>query len=183
MALSHPESLTADHDVSSFSCGNPGLDDWLKTRALSNQEKGFSAVIVVHEAGRVVGYYGSAPTAVLPAADMHPIRIDQLRSAREAALANQLPVACLLLGQLATDTSWINQGISTALLTHALQRCALGARLTGAPAVVVKAPDDAAKAFWTRRGFLPSKDDPLVLFRSILDISASLHAAGVALAA
>lgn len=183
MALSYPESLTADHDVSAFSCGNASLDDWLKTRALANQEKGFSAVIVVHEAGRVVGYYASAPTSVLPAADMHPIRISQLRSARQTALSAQPPVPCLLLGQLATDKGWRNQGISTALLTHALQRCALAARLTGAPAVMVKAPDDAAEAFWTRRGFLPSKDDPLVLFRSILDISASLHAAGVALAA
>ncbi len=44
----------------------PALDRWLKTRALSNQEKGFTAVLVVHEANRVVGYYGLAPTAIVP---------------------------------------------------------------------------------------------------------------------
>ena len=66
MALSSPEPLTAAHDLSQFSCGKPTLDHWLKTRALSNQEKGFTAVLVVHEAGRVVGYYGLAPTAVVP---------------------------------------------------------------------------------------------------------------------
>ena len=54
--LSTPELLHAGHDVSSFSCGKPSLDRWLKTRALSNQQKGFSVVMVVHVAGRVVGY-------------------------------------------------------------------------------------------------------------------------------
>lgn len=66
MALSAPEPITAAHDVSEFSCGKPGLDRWLRVRALSNQEKGFTAVIVVHEAQRVVGYYGLAPTAIVP---------------------------------------------------------------------------------------------------------------------
>lgn len=180
MALSQPESLTAGHDVAAFSCGNQFLDDWLKTRALLNQEKGFSAVIVVHEAGRVVGYYDSAPTSVLAAADLHRMKINR-RSGSEAF--GRGPIPCLLLGQLATDSSWTSRGISTALLTHALQRCVLAARLTGAPAVVVRAPDGRAGAFWTRRGFLASKDDPLVLFRSIPDIAASLDVAGVALAA
>ena len=58
MALSSPETLTALHDVSQFACGKPVLDAWLKTRALSNQQKGFTAVLVVHEQMRVVGYYG-----------------------------------------------------------------------------------------------------------------------------
>ena len=33
--------------------------------------------------------------------------------------------------------------------------------------------------FWRRRGFLPSRDDPLMLFRSIADIAASLREAGL----
>ena len=47
MAISAPEPLTAAHEVSEFSCGKPSLDRWLTMRALSNQEKGFTAVIVV----------------------------------------------------------------------------------------------------------------------------------------
>jgi hypothetical protein len=39
---------------------------------------------------------------------------------------------------------------------------------------MVRAIDDEAAAFWRRRGFLPSRDDPLVLFRAIADIAASL---------
>ena len=67
MALSAPELLTARHDVAEFSCGQPALDHWLKTRALANQAKGFTVVMVVHDALRVVGYYGLAPTAVVAA--------------------------------------------------------------------------------------------------------------------
>ena len=80
MPLSAPEPLTAAHDVSAFSCGKPTLDHWLKTRALSNQEKGFTAVLVVHEAHRVVGYYGLAPTAVVPSVLPRSARTVRLRS-------------------------------------------------------------------------------------------------------
>jgi hypothetical protein len=42
---------------------------------------------------------------------------------------------------------------------------------------MVSAVDDEAAEFWRRRGFLPSKDDPLVLFRSMAAIVASIAAA------
>lgn len=164
MALSAPEPLTAAHDVSEFSCGKPTLDHWLKTRALSNQQKGFTAVLVVHEAGRVVGYYGLAPTAIVPAILPRSIRTGQPPD----------PVPCLLLGQLATDEAWAGQGIGTGLVKHALQRCAQAATLIGGRALMVNAVDEAAAEFWRRRGFIPSKGDTLVLFRSIADIAASL---------
>jgi GNAT superfamily N-acetyltransferase len=90
-------------------------------------------------------------------------------------------VPCLFLGQLATDHGWAGRGIGNALLAHALQRCAVGARLVGGRAVVVNALDEEAALFWIRRGFLASKDDRLVLFRSIPEIAASLQAAGVPL--
>ena len=164
MAPSPPEPLTADHDVSAFSCGKPGLDDWLKTRALRNQQKGFTVVMVVHEAGRVVGYYGLAPTAVVPTAAPRSIRTGQPPD----------PVPCLLLGQLATDLAWRGQGIGSGLLKHAFIRCVEAAGLVGGRALVVNAIDDEAAAYWKRQGFLPSTDDPMRLFRSMADIRAAL---------
>jgi GNAT superfamily N-acetyltransferase len=164
VVLSAPEPQTAVHDVSEFSCGKASLDRWLKTRALSNQEKGFTAVMVVHEEARVVAYYGLAPTAVVPNVLPRSIRTGQPPD----------PVPCLLLGQLATDIGWTGHGIGTGLLKHALERCVTAAALVGGRALVVNAVDDEASAFWRRRGFIPSRDDPLVLFRSIADIAASL---------
>lgn len=167
MVLSAPEPLTADHNVSEFTCGKPTLDHWLKTRALANQEKGFTVVLVVHEAGRVVGYYGLAPTAVVPNVLPRSIRTGQPPD----------PVPCLLLGQLATDIGWTGCGIGTGLVKHALERCVTAAALVGGRALMVNAVDADAADFWQRRGFIPSKDDPLVLFRSIAAIAASLREA------
>jgi GNAT superfamily N-acetyltransferase len=163
LALAAPEPLTATHDVAEFTCGKPALDHWLKTRALSNQEKGFTAVLVVHERNRVVGYYGLAPTAVFPNILSRAIRTGQAPD----------PVPCLLLGQIATDIRWAGRGIGTGLVRHALERCEAAAALIGGRALMVNAVDAEAAEFWRRRDFLPSKDDPLVLFRPIAAIAAS----------
>lgn len=120
--------------------------------------------MVVHENNRIVGYYGLAPTAIVSAVMPRSIRTGQPPD----------PVPCLLLGQLATDVAWKGNGIGTGLLKHALQRCVTAARLIGGRALVVNAVDPDAADFWRRRGFLPSKDDPLVLFRSMADIAASI---------
>lgn len=168
LGLSAPEPLNATHDVAAFSCGKGALDDWLKKRALANQQRGYTIIMVVHDSGRVVGYYGLAPTAVVP--DRIP------RSVRGGQPPN--PVPCILLGQLATDAAWAGQGIGTALLADALTRCVAGAKLIGGRAVLVNALDTSAAQFWARRGFIPSKDDPLLLFRSIEDIAASVESAG-----
>jgi GNAT superfamily N-acetyltransferase len=169
VGLSAPEPLTAQHDLAPFSCGKPALDAWLKRRALANQQRGFTAVMVVHDASRVVGFYGLAPTAVLPT-DLPP----SIRTAQPPD-----PIACLLLGQLATDQAWAGQGIGSGLLKHALARCVDAAELVGGRALIVNAVDDGAAAFWRRRGFLASRDDPHTLFRSMADIAASLaYAAG-----
>lgn len=166
MTLSAPALLTETHDASEFACGRPALDHWLKARARSNQRKGFTVVMVVHDALRVAGYYGLAPTAVVPSSLPRSIRTGQPPD----------PVPCLLLGQLATDRAWAGKGIASGLLTHALARSVDGARLVGGRALLVNSVDAEAAGWWRRRGFLPSKDDPLVLFRSIADIAASLAA-------
>ena len=168
MAISAPERLAASHGLSAFTCGKPALDNWLKSRALGTQQRGFTAVMVVHEAGRVVGYYGLAPTAVLPGALPRPLRTGQPPN----------PVPCLLLGQLATDLAWAGRGIGTGLLRHALLRTVQAAGLVGGRALVVKAIDDEAAAFWQRRGFLAARDDPMTFFRSVADIAASIAEAG-----
>jgi predicted N-acetyltransferase YhbS len=82
--------------------------------------------------------------------------------------------AVFLLAQLAVDQKWIGGGVGSGLLKHALLRCVAAAKLIGGRALVVNAVDPEAGAFWRRRGFLSSKDDPLVLFRSMANIAASI---------
>ncbi|MGD0763461.1 MAG: GNAT family N-acetyltransferase [Roseiarcus sp.] len=166
--LSAPEPIAAHHETEAFSCGKPALDAWLKTRALANQRNGFAVVMVSHEANRVVGYYAVAPTAILPASMPRSLRTGQPPN----------PVPCLLLGQLAIDRQWAGRGLGTALLAHALRRSVRAAELVGGRALVVKAIDDEAAAFWRRCGFRPSRDDDKLLFRSMSDIAAALREAG-----
>ena len=120
--------------------------------------------MVAHDAGRVVAFYGLAPTAIVPSALPRSIRTGQPPD----------PVPCLLLAQLAVDQAWNRKGVGTGLVKHALTRCVDAARLIGGRALIVNAVDEEAAAFWHRRGFIPSRDDPLVLFRSIADIAASV---------
>ena len=169
MPLSAPERLEITHDLGPFSCGKPALDHWLKGRALANQTRGFTVVMVVQDAGRVVGYYGLAPTAIMPNALPRSIRTGQPPN----------PVPCLLLGQLATDAQWAGRGIGTMLLRHAFARSLAGARLIGGRALVVHAIDEEAVGFWQRHGFAAARDDRFTLFRSMPDIAASLRAAGI----
>lgn len=168
MTISAPELLRPDHDLAAFDCGKPSLNGWLRAHGLSNQEKGFTVVMVVHDAGAVVGFYGLAPTAVEPALAPRKIRTGRAPD----------PLPCLLLGQLATDLAYAGRGIGTGLLAHALERAAMGARLTGGRALLVNAVDEAAQTFGRRRGFTPSPFDPYRLFRSMADIEASLREAG-----
>jgi GNAT superfamily N-acetyltransferase len=104
------------------------FDRWLKTRALSNQERTLprflsSAMTIV------IGYYGLAPTAIVPSTLPRSIRTGQPPG----------PVPCLLLGQLATDLNWVGKGVGTGLLKHALQRCVTAAGLIGRRALIVNA--------------------------------------------
>jgi GNAT superfamily N-acetyltransferase len=170
VAISAPEPLDHTHDASAFSCGKPALDEWLRHRALQNQQRGFTAVQVVHEEKRILGYYGLAPSAVAPTSLPRAIRTGQPPN----------PIPCLLLGQLAVDQAWAGQGIGLALISHALARAVQASRLIAGRALIVKAIDGEAAEFWVRRGFQPTKDDPLTLARSLADIAAAIQAAGVA---
>lgn len=164
MTISAPEKLQAHHINDDFDCGLDPLNIWLKKRALSNQQRGFSVVMIVHENNRIVGYYSLAPTAIM--ANQLP------RNIRTGQPPN--PVPCLLLGQLATDKNFKGQGIGLGLLRHALERCVQGAHLIGGRAVVVHAINSQAAEFWLKQDFIPSTDNPLTLLRPIQDIALSL---------
>jgi GNAT superfamily N-acetyltransferase len=162
--IAPPEPLHAGHDLSAFDCGKPALNDWLRTYALANQAKGFTRVMVVRTGARVIGFYGLAPTAVPPA-----ILSRKVRTGRPPD-----PVPCILFGQLAVDRAYAGQGLGSALLRHALERCVAAAETIGGRAVIVRAIDSEAEAFWQSCGFMPSRDDPSTLFRSLEDIAAWL---------
>ena len=120
--------------------------------------------MVIRENARVIGFYGLAPTAVPPSLMSRKIRIGRPPD----------PVPCILFGQLAVDTAYAGKGVGSALLRHALERCVAAAEAIGGRAVIVRAIDGEAEAFWKSSCFIPSRLDSSTLFRSINDIAAWL---------
>ena len=124
--------------------------------------------MVAHENLRVIGYYGLAPTSVAPGLFPRSIRTGQPPD----------PMPCILLGQLAVDTSAKGQGLSTALLHHALQRSLNAARLIGGRAILVSALDADAVRYWDSRGFAATADDPFLLFMGMSEVEKTLEKLG-----
>ena len=88
-------------------------------------------------------------------------------------MPNPLPV--LLLGRLAVDKRYHNQGIGQALLRDAMMRAVNVSGDAGVFALLVHALSDQAKQFYLSRGFVESPLQPMTLvmtietIRSILD--------------
>lgn len=151
--FSAPELLNSGHQLSDFACGESVLDDWLKRRALANQQAGASRTFVIQVAGQVVGFYALAAGAVN--SEQAPGRIRR-------NMPNPIPV--MVLGRLAVDQAWRQQGLGPALLADALHRTLRVAGEVGVRALLVQALSGTAKAFYLKFGFVESPQDPLLLF-------------------
>jgi len=122
VALSGIELLDDTHRLEAFDCGKPALNAWLTGFARTNQARGFTRVLVVHDDGAVVGYYRLAPSVIQPNITPRAIRTGRPPD----------PIPCLLIGQLAVDRHYAGQGIGSGLVKDALRRCIAGAEIVGA---------------------------------------------------
>jgi GNAT superfamily N-acetyltransferase len=165
-SLSAVEKLAKHHDVSSFDCGKPPLNDWLKRFALINQQNDSARTYVVIRSGRVVGYYSLSSGSVRK--DESPARVAK-------GLANH-PIGVILLARLAVDRSEHGSGLGKALLVDALSRALDAADTIGARAILVHALDEDAVTFYRKFGFDPSPLDPRQLMLLMKDLRATLRA-------
>ncbi|WP_409436871.1 GNAT family N-acetyltransferase [Mycobacterium sp. SMC-14] len=154
-----PILLGADHLLEDFDCGSAALNEWLRTKALSNQREGGSRAWVVLDGRRVVAFYASS-TAVL------------LRShATKRAARNQPdPLPAVLLGRLAVDTAFQGRGLAAALLKHFVLKSLEIAEATGVRLLLVHAKYDAAQRFYVKYGFEPSVVDDMTLLLLVKDV-------------
>lgn len=140
MGLSPPVAISTAHNLSQFDCGVPVLDDWLRERALKNESR-FSRTYVVCDASsagaRAAGYYCLSAGAVQRETAPGKLR----RNAPDS-----VPVS--IIGRLAVDRGHAGRGLGASLLADALRRIAGAARSIGIAAVLVKAKDEAARAWY-----------------------------------
>jgi GNAT superfamily N-acetyltransferase len=154
--------LSAIHDRSNFSCGQPSLDEFLRKYAGQNQKSGVSRTFVAtrHSESAVCGYYSLAAGAVA---------FDNVAESLRKTLP-RYPIPVAHLGRLAVDQAAQGQSLGSFLLIDALRRIHIAADSIGIHAVEVIAIDDSAKRFCLKYGFLELQDDPHHLYLSLKDV-------------
>ena len=156
--LRAPEKLSPEHDLSQFRSGESTLDDWLRRRALQNEESGASRTYVVCVGKRVVGYYALATGAVAHADSPGRVR----RNMPD-------PVPVVVIGRLAVDQSMQGQAIGPALLRDAVLRTMQAAEIAGVRALLVHAISEPAKRFYERWGFIASPIELMTLMITLAE--------------
>lgn len=163
-AISSPERLTSEHDVSSFDCGVPELDNWLKRRAHQNEATGASRTFVITAGGRVFGYYALATGAVSHAQATGRIR----RNMPE-------PVPVMVLARLAVHREHQGMGLGVSLLKDALLRTLQASEIAGIRAVLLHAVSESSKRFYLHHGFVESPVDPMTMMMALKDLERALR--------
>lgn len=160
-----PEPIGPEHDLASFDCGTPSLDDWLRRRALRNETGGASRkyVTCAGSSQRVIGYYCLATGAIAHSAVGSRIR----RNMPD-------PIPAIVLGRLAVDRSHQGKGIGRSLLRDALLRTLQAAQIAGIRVLLVHAISAQVREFYEDFGFYPSPVDPMTLMMPIREAELAL---------
>ncbi len=161
LKLSLPEPISSDHLVDDFDCGELSLDHWLKKRALKNQASDASRCFVICDGRSVIGYYSLSAGGISHEAAPKAMRRN---------MPDPLPV--LLIGRLAIDKKYHNQGLGRALLRDAMLRAVHIASDTGVFAIMVHALSEQAKRFYLSSGFVESPLQPMTLIMTLATVRA-----------
>jgi GNAT superfamily N-acetyltransferase len=145
------EALDSSHDPTSFTCGKPVLDEWLRRIAGQSERRGLARTYVAVEQRqrRVCGFYSISA---------HHVARGVLPSEQAKGLP-RMDVPVVLLGRLAVDRASQHQGLGKYLLLDALRRIGHVSRQIGVRAVEVHAIDDSARRFYRKYGFVSLHDD------------------------
>jgi GNAT superfamily N-acetyltransferase len=155
-AFDRPSPISADHVLHDFECGEASLDTWLKKRALKNQASDASRCFVICHGHAVIGYYTLSAGGISHEAAPKALRRN---------MPDPLPV--LLLGRLAVDRHYHNQGLGSALLRDAMLRAIHVAGDAGVFAILVHALSGPARQFYLSRGFVESPLQPMTLMMTL----------------
>jgi GNAT superfamily N-acetyltransferase len=141
-----PRALTAGDKFVTFDCGEPSLNEWLRSRALKNETTGASRTFVTVEApsSDVAGYYCLSASAL--ALEEAPGRVKRNMPS---------PVPIILIGRLAVDERFKGHGLGASLLQDAVLKGIEASRILGARAFVVDALNEDAERFYSKFGFEP----------------------------
>ncbi len=156
------EPFNTQHNRFDFECGVESLDRYLKQQASQDMRRRIAAlfVLVDHEIDKIAGYYTLAATAM---------RLAELPTEISKKLPKYPLVPATLLGRLAVDKRYQQQGIGSFLLMDALQR-SFNSEIASI-AVVVDAKDDKAHDFYEHHQFIAFPDQSQRLYLPMITIA------------
>lgn len=142
------EKLDKDkHIRNDFDCGEPALNNYLKTISGQHDKKDLSRTFVLtseQNPSQIKGYYSLALCTV------------ELNDLPEKA-ANKYPsgtiLHCALIGRLAVSKSVQRQGFGSILLIDAIKKAIQSSELIPTPMIIVDAKNDIAKKLYKEIGF------------------------------
>lgn len=154
-----PELLTAKHHLDEFQSGEPILDEWLKKRALKNDELSASKTYVScsHGTRKVVGYYALSMG--------HVLNQDVTGSIRRNMPKN---IPAIVLGRLAVNEEFHGCGLGGSLLQDAVKRSIRAAEHISARLLIVHAISLKAERFYVHHGFVRQPVDTPMLALDLL---------------
>ena len=156
------ERFSRRHSRRTFCCGQEAVDDWLRTKALQQQEKRLSVTkTLLDESGHIAGYY----TLAVGQVDFKDLPTE----ATQHLPRRVLPVA--VLAWLGVGMDQQGRGLGRLLLAQALRDCWNAGDTFAFVAVILDCISDAARAFYGHWGFaaLPGRSFRLFLSAKRLD--------------
>jgi predicted GNAT family N-acyltransferase len=147
----------AVHDRTAFNCGEPALNEFLRTKAARHQTQRVSRTFVLVDRAQpsgIIGFYTLSNCQIAR---------EQL-SEHEARALPLHPIPAVMLGRLAVDRAQKGKRYGQWLLMDALKRCALIGQQSGVYALLVDAKNEASKRFYARFGFVAIQGKPLTMY-------------------
>lgn len=148
------------HDRTSFDCGEPSLNAYLRELAGQHLRDGIATthVLVDDQArSRIIGFHTLAAAQValeeLPAADRRRLP--------------RYPVPAARLARLAVSSDERGRGLGASLLQDAVQRCVAVRSDLGVRVLVVDALNHKAAAFYRLYGFRNTSAGALTLYLAL----------------
>lgn len=163
LILTPPAPILANHILDGFTCGYLSMDEWLKKRALKNHNSGASRCFVICNGADVIGYYSLSAGAIAHESVVKIMRRN---------MPDPLPV--LLLGRLAIDQRYHNQGLGSALLRDAMLRAVNVSGNAGIFALLVHASSEQVRRFYLSRGFVESPLKSMTLIMTLATVRSIL---------
>lgn len=169
----HEEPILKRHDRTSFDCGDPSMNDFLKRYARQSHESGAAKTFLAIDNAdnkTILGFYSLAPGALALA------YADTPETVRRGLARHEVPG--FRLARIASGLRWQGRGLGGQLLAAAARRCLRAAAEVGGVVLIIDAKNDRAARWYSSYGAVPLGNKPLTLVISLATFAAELEAAG-----